>query len=385
MYKEFSYTSYAQQVIFGPGALARLGEAIGRFGWKRLMLCTSPAVRRSGHVTALEAALGARLVAVYDRVQPHVQDFQVAEALALAEESRIDALIGLGGGSPIGMAKALSLVLEECRTGRPARAAFPTDQPLIPVIAIPTTYAGSEMTPIYGITHHSDGVPRKVTVSDAKITPKLVVYDPHLTLDLPPELTASSGMNALAHCVEAVYSITRHPLSTVVALQGVRHIVRALPRCYADGKDVEARAEMQLGAHLAGLALASVAMGLHHGLCHVLGGTAGVPHGIANSIVLPYVMRFNADACAVELSQIAEAMGIASEGRDEMHWALAAAERVSALVAQMNLPQHLREVGVKESDLPSLAELAAQSRTVQNNPKPIRETAPLLALLREMW
>jgi alcohol dehydrogenase class IV len=382
---DFHYVSYAQEVIFSAGSLARLSEAVDRFHWQRLMLCASGSSRRSGHVSSIEAALGERLVAIHDRIQPHVSDVQVAEAAALAAEHQVDAVIGLGGGSPIGMAKAVSQALEEARAGRPARASFPTDQPLIPVVAIPTTYAGSEMTAVYGITHHADGSARKVTVTDPKITPKLVIYDPQLTLDLPPALTASSGINALAHCVEAVYSITRHPLSTAAALSGAQHIVHAFPRCYATGDDVEARTEMLIGSHLAAVALSNVAMGLHHGLCHALGGTAGVPHGVANAIVLPHAMRFNVDATAPQLAQFAEAIGLPVNDRTAEAAAEAAAQRIDDLISQMNLPQQLRDVGVSQTDLPHLAQVALQSRAVQSNPKPIRETAQIEALLEAMW
>jgi alcohol dehydrogenase class IV len=388
----FRYTGYAQEIIFGSGTLAQLSEAADRFHWRRLMLCTTGSARRAGRIAQIEAALGKWLVAIYDHVRPHVPDFQVAEAVTLAAELEVDAVIGLGGGSPIGMAKAVGSMLEEKRTGRPARAAFPTDQPLVPVVAIPTTYAGSEMTAVYGITHHTPstslgqaGTARKVTVGDPKIAPKLVIYDPQLTLDLPPEMTASTGINALAHCIEALYSITRHPLSTAAAISGVRHITRALPRCYAAGDDLEARTDMLLGAHLAGSALSSVLMGLHHGLCHVLGGTAGVPHGVANSIVLPQVMRFNADTTASQLAPAAEAMGIALDGRSPQAAAEAAAQKVYEWVGQMNLPQHLRDAGVAVSDLPRLAQLAFQSRTVQNNPKPITDAAQIEDVLRAAW
>ena len=298
---EFHYISYAQEVIFGPGSLSKMSEAVKRFGWQRLMLVTNHSMRESGHVTLVEKMLGDCLVATFDQVHPHVPDVQVDEALALAFEKKVDVIIGMGGGSPIGMAKATAYKFEEKRMGRSVRAASPTDQPLVPVVAIPTTYAGSEMTAVYGITLTRETPPRKVTVSDPKITPKLVIYDPQLTLDLPPEMTASTGINALAHCIEALYSSTCNPLSTAAAINGVRHISRALLRCYAQRGNLEARIEMLLGSHLAGLSLASVSMGLHHGLCHVLGGTANVPHGIANSIMLPHVMRFNAETTAVQL------------------------------------------------------------------------------------
>ncbi len=385
---EFRYTSYAQEIIFAADSVARLVDAVERFHWRRLMLCSTGSLRRGGHIALLEKALGSRLVAVYEHVQPHVPDFQVAEALELASEKEIDALIGMGGGSPIGMAKAVSMALEEKRTG-PARAAFPIDQPLVPVIAIPTTYAGSEMTPTYGITYHNDGTARKVTVTDAKITPKLVIYDPLLTLNLSSAMTASTGINALAHCIEALYSITRNPLSTSAALSGMRSIYTALPLCYADGNDLEARTEMLVGAFLAGSALSHVTMALHHGLCHILGGTAGVPHGVANSIILPHAMRFNLDATAIQLAQAAEAIGV---GRDKSGPYIsdeAAAEevveRIYKLIGRMKLPQHLRDVGVKEADLPYLAQLALQSRAVKSNPKPITDAVQIEALLQAAW
>jgi alcohol dehydrogenase class IV len=381
----FHYTTYAQEIIFGSGALTRLGEAADRFRWQRLMLCASPSLRPGGHIAPIEAALGQRLVATYERTQSHVLDFQLAEALEIATPAEVDAVIGLGGGSPIGLAKAVSLALEEQRTGQPAQAAFPTDQPLVPVVAIPTTYAGSEMTPVYGVTHQTDGTTRKITVKDAKVTPKLVIYDPLLTLNLPPSVTAGTGINALAHCIEALYSVTRHPLSTAAALSGIHYISRALPRCYAHGEDLEARTEMLLGAHLGGTSLASVSMGLHHGLCHVLGGTAGVPHGVANAIILPHAMRFNLDVTAPQLAQAAAAMGLAVAGQSDEAAGEAAIEQVYNLVSQLGLPQRLREAGVNEADLPHLAHLALKSSAVQSNPKPLTDAAQAEAIFRAAW
>jgi maleylacetate reductase len=382
----FRYTAYAQEIIFGLGALAQVGNAIEHFHWQRVMVCTSPSLRPSGHVTPIETALGPRLVAMYERTQSHVLDFQLAEALALATAHAVDAVIGLGGGSAIGLAKAVSFALEDQRLGRPARVASPTDQPLVPVIAIPTTYAGSEMTPVYGITRQqTDGTSRKVTVKDVKIAPKLVLYDPALTASLPSGVTAGTGLNALAHCVEALYSTTRHPLSTAAALSGIQHITRALPRCWANAHDLEARTQMMLGAHLAGTSLATVTMAIHHGLCHVLGGTAGVAHGIANGIMLPHAMRFNMDVVAPQLAQAAEAMGIARDGQSDEAMAEAAIRTVDRLVRQLGLPQRLRDVNVDELALPKLAQVAFENSTVQNNPKRVTDVAQLEAVLREAW
>ena len=382
---EFRYTSYAGEIIFGQGSIVRLGEAVDRFAWQRLMLCSTGSLRRNGSMALVEKVLGERLVITYEHVQPHVPDFQVAEAVKLALEHEADAIIGLGGGSPIGMAKAVSFALEERRVGKSARASFPTEQPLVPVIAVPTTYAGSEMTPIYGITHHSGETTRKVTVTDVKIVPKLVVYDPLLTLNLPPAMTASTGINALAHCIEALYSITRHPLSTAAASMGVRAIVNALPRCFARGDDVQARTEMLTGAYLAGTALSTVAMGLHHGLCHALGGSAGVPHGIANGIILPHAMRFNLDVTALQLVPVVDALGISLAGRSAEEAVGEAIEAIYAMIGQMKLPQHLRDVGVEERDLVRLAQVALQSSAVRNNPRPIIDAVQIESVLRAAW
>lgn len=363
----FNYISYAQEVIFAQGELARLRAAVERRGWQRLMLCTSQSMRAGGWVDKIEASLGEKLVAIFDNVQPHVQDVQVHEALALAQETNASAIIGMGGGSPIGMAKVVGFQLH------------------FPILAIPTTYAGSEMTPVYGITHTDENPPRKVTVNDPRIVPSLVLYDPELTVDLPPALTSSTGINALAHCIEALYSKTRNPLSAAAAVEGVQHISKALFHSFQEGRNLEARTEMLLGSHLAGFSLASVSMGLHHGLCHVLGGTANVPHGIANSIILPHAIRFNADVTATQLMPAAEAMGISPNGISSIRVIEAMAEKIFELVGRMDLPQRLRDAGVAEPDLPRLAEIAFQNGTVQNNPKPITNVEQLERLLQNAW
>ena len=390
----FRYVSYPQEVIFGAGSLSQLSEAVEALGCRRLLLCTSHSIRSGGSLTRIETTLGDRLVAVFDRVLPHVQDDQVGEILALAAGKDVDAVIGMGGGSPIGMAKALASALDEQRR-RPGPGVATVDRAPIPVVAIPCTYAGSEMTPVYGITRHDQTPARKVTISNPQITPRLVIYDPELTLGLPADISASTGINALAHCIEALYSKTRNPLSTAAATAAVRHISNALLRCYQEAGDpslqtgaaLQARTEMLLGAHLAGLALASVSMGLHHGLCHVLGGSANIPHGIANCIILPHAMRFNADVSAPLMLPAAAAMGLSTDETDPRQAVEELCQKISALIGRMNQPQRLRDAGVaiREADLPELARLAFQNHTVQNNPRPIRDAAQIERLLRDAW
>src|SRR5512146_591421 len=175
---QFRYVSYAQEVVFGAGSLARLKEMVQRYGWQRLMLYTNRSMRQNGHAADVETALGDCLSGVFDQVQPHVQDIQLEAALEMAHALNADAIIGLGGGSPIGMAKAVASALNERATGVPASATPPFAQPAVPVIAIPTTYAGSEMTAGFGINHTHPAPPRKVSASDPRVVPKIVIYDP---------------------------------------------------------------------------------------------------------------------------------------------------------------------------------------------------------------
>lgn len=375
MIGSFNYSLHSQEIIFGAASLARLNEVVARYGWGKLVLCTSPSLRERGRVQEIHNLVGARLVAVRDDIQPHVQDKQILPSVTVAQEVQADAIIAFGGGSVLGMAKAISSTLRKERG----------DDAPVPIIAIPTTYAGSEMTPVYGVTHTNETPLRKVTVNDPKIVPRVVIYDPELTLDLSPELTASTGVNAFAHCIEALYSKTRNPLSSAAALDGIRHIYGALLHCVQDGSNPPARTEMLLGSHLAGLSLASVSMGIHHGVCHVLGGTANVPHGVANAIILPHAIRFNADVTAAELLPAARVMEISENGISSTGVIEALADALFDWIRRMNIQQRLRDVGINKADLPNLAQLAFQSKTVQNNPKPVRDAAEIEALLMQAW
>lgn len=380
----FQYLFLAQEVIFGPGSLGNLKDIVDRYGWKRLLVCTTPSMLSRKEFTTFCGELADRLAAVYGTVRPHVLEAQLTEALELAQKVHADAVIGIGGGSSIGMAKAISHNLEQETQGITGNS-LPIDQPRVPVIAIPTTYAGSEMTPVYGVTRQLNGVMRKVTKKDVKVTPKVAVYDPKLTLTLPPSVTAGTGMNAAAHCIEAIYSISKNPLSTAAAYHGLQSISGSLVRCVKAGDDLEARTEMMQGAFLAGVALSNVAMGLHHGICHVLGGTTGISHGDANSIMLPHVIRFNLDTTPAELALAAKAIGIIGEGLRPESAVKAAADKLEQWAEEMGMPRRLRELGVDNNQLPELAELAYNNRTVHNNPKKILDKEQLLELLEQAW
>ena len=382
---DFHYIAFAQEVIFGHLAVIRMDEALRHVGLKRLMLCTSESMATGEHASAMHKALEGQLAVIFDHVRPRLEDDQLEEVVGLAELNDVDAVAGFGEASAIGMAKGAAFHLEKRKTGRAERAPSPTSQPLIPSIAIPTSYAGSEMTSVFAVTRTHEAAARKVITYDPKIAPKLVVYDPDLTLDMAPSLTASSGLRALAHCFEALYSITRHPLSAAAALSGIQKISGSLLTCFREGSNLEARTNMLAGAHLAATSFSTVAMGLHHALCHVLDELDGVPHGISDSLILPHVIRFNAAATGNELVPAAEAMGLSPNGRPAAAVMEEMAQRVSDLAGEMQLPQRLRDVGIAQGDVRELAEAAFQVQTLHNNPRRIKDPGPIEALLNEAW
>lgn len=318
-------------------------------------MCT-PSLAGSRHAAAVRESLAGLRVADWTEVLPHVPVQLVEKAGTLAQQQAIDVVVALGGGSAIGLAKAIAY----------------STTPTRPVVAIPTTYAGSEMTPVLGTTDKTLG--QKRTVSHWRILPRVAIYDVDVTMELPPSVTASTGINALAHCVEALYSTSASPLVPPVALDGAARISRALPACVANGSDAAARREMLIAAFLAGFSLAHAGMALHHGLCHALGGGLNLSHGTVNAIMLPHVMRYNADAVGPALASVARAMGIDGDP----------AAGVADLIARLRLPQRLRDVGVAQNDLAAVAAAAMHSPAVQANPKPISQ-AQVLEVLQSAW
>jgi maleylacetate reductase len=267
----------------------------------------------------------------------HVPRDVVSAAHAVVDRARPEGLLALGGGSAIGLGKALAV-----ETG-------------LPLVAIPTTYSGSEMTSIWGVSEGSE----KRTGRDPRAAPLLVLYDPELTVALPPRLSASSGMNAIAHCVEAAYARDGGLVTSLLALEGIRRLARALPAVMRLPRDPDARAGALAGAHLAGCALDMTAMGLHHKLAHVLGGSFGLPHAETHAALLPWVMAYNAPVAGVAMSGIAAALG-----SDD------AVRGMIALVRTLRTPT-LAELGFTREMIPEAARLACAS--AYPNPRPVDE------------
>jgi alcohol dehydrogenase class IV len=346
--RNFVYQMLPVRVVFGAGTLAALPAEVERLGAKRVLMLSTPGRAQS----VRDLARNLPLAGIFDEAAMHTPIELVRKARARAAELGADCCVAVGGGSTIGFAKAIAV-----ESG-------------LPVIAVPTTYSGSEMTTIWGV---SEGGAKK-TGRDPRVAPKTVIYDPEATLGLPAAISAVSGMNAMAHCVEALYAHDGNPIVSLVAEEGIRALAAALPRVVSNGADLEARSDALYGAWLAGMSIATTSVALHHKLCHVLGGL-GLPHAETHSIVLPHAMRYNAQAAHEAMGRVARAIGAvdAAAGLWDIQQALGIPMRLSELAAK---------AGMKEADLERAARLAAEAP--YPNPRKV-EYAPVLELLRNAW
>jgi maleylacetate reductase len=347
--KPFTYDALAGRTVFAVGALGQAGDELSRLGVQRVFLIVDSQAKQFGDTLA--ESLGPLVAARWHEVAQHVP-FELAErARAAVTDADADVVVCLGGGSSTGLAKAIALSHE------------------LPIVAIPTTYAGSEQTPIYGLTDAR----HKQTGRDLKVVPKVVIYDPALTVGLPPQVTGPSAFNALAHCVEALYATGCNPVTSAMALEGVRAIRRSLPRVMEVPDDLDARGDVLYGAYLAGIALGTTSTGLHHKLCHVLGGKFNLVHADTHSIVLPHAVAFNAPALPDEMARLEEALGAAPGD---------AAGALHDLALESHVPTRLSELGLGADDLVEAAEAAAVEITV--NPIPV-SVDDLSQLLRDAY
>jgi maleylacetate reductase len=321
--QDFVYQAQAARVVFGAGSLAQLPAEIDRLGARRaLVLCTP---EQTGQAQQVMDLLGERAAGLFPQAVMHVP-IETAR-LARAEAARLDAdcAVAVGGGSTTGLGKAIAL-----------------DSGL-PIVAVPTTYAGSEMTPIYGLTE--GGV--KKTGRDLKVLPRTVIYDPTLSLGLPVALSVTSGINAIAHAAEGLYAQDRNPVMSLMAEEGIRALARALPRIHARPDDVEARGDALYGAWLCGTVLGHVGMALHHKLCHTLGGSFNLPHAEVHTVVLPHALAFNAAAAPEAMARIERALGYDH-----------AAQGLFDLAQNLGAPVALRDIGMPADGLDRAADLA---------------------------
>ena len=347
----FTYTANPTRVGFGAGALQHLAREIDALGAKRaLVLCTLEQADAAQRVAKL---LGERAAGVFPRAVMHVPIETAREARAEAKRLGADCAVAIGGGSTTGLGKAIALES--------------TLDSGLPILAIPTTYAGSEMTPIYGITE--GGI--KKTGRDARVLPRTVIYDPELSLTLPLGMSVTSGLNAIAHAAEGLYAHDGNPITALMAEEGIRAIAAALPKLAHDPLDIGARGDALYGAWLCGSVLGAVAMGLHHKLCHTLGGSFDLPHAEVHTVILPHALAYNAEHAPEAMARIARALG----SRD-------AAQGAFDLASAHGAPTSLRAIGMSVGGLDRAADLAAT--TPYPNPRPL-ERAALRALLQRAF
>jgi maleylacetate reductase len=347
------------RVVFGAGAArTALAGEVARLGVSRLLLIPSGSEQSTAR--ELVAPLADRIAGTFTGVRPHVPVEVADAARKQAAAIGADAVLSLGGGSATGTAKAVALT-----TG-------------LPVIAVPTTYAGSEVTPVWGLTEGD----RKSTGVDARVLPRLVIYDPELTVSLPGPVSAASGLNAMAHCVEAFWAPGRNPVSSLAAGEAIRVLAAALPAVLRDGTDTGARGDLLYGAYLAGTAFAVTGSGLHHKICHILGGRYDLPHAQTHAIMLPYVLAFNAPGAPDAARQIGQALASAGlDGADPGGADPAAA--LQQLAGQLGLPRGLREIGFGKEHIAEAARLI-EPAVPADNPVPA-DAAALQELLRRAW
>jgi len=336
--QSFLYTAHLARVVFGAGSLQHLNREMEMLGAQRALVLSTPEQRASAEDIA--ARLGARSAGVFDQAVMHVPLGTAEAARAVAAARKADCCVAIGGGSTIGLGKAIALTSS------------------LPILAIPTTFAGSEMTPIYGLT--ADG--QKKTGRDARVLPKTVIYDPDLLVSLPAKIAGPSGMNAIAHCAEALYAQDANPIVSILAEEGIRALARGLPRVVHDSGDREAVSDALYGAWLAGSCLGLVGMALHHKLCHTLGGTFNLPHAETHTIVLPHALAYNRPACQGSMARMARAIDASD-----------APGAVYDLAARLGAPLALKDLGMPQAGLERATDLALSNPYW--NPRPLDRDA----------
>jgi alcohol dehydrogenase len=387
----FTHWFPAQRVVFGRGSAADLRAHLEATGVARPLLICSARGRESAPVAAWSAALPVGSLRIWDRAALHAP---LEAAIDGAEAARVhgaDGIVAFGGGSASDLAKGIALAVAEGPDLEPfalrrTQGAITGRQSLaskLPVIALPTTLSGAEITPGFSLTR-ADAY--KLIFRDAALAARLVVLDPALLDGVPRAVLAGSAMNALAHCFEALYSGTRTPITSTLALDGLRRLWTGFD-CFLEGGvgGVSAADELLVGAYLAGSAIVNARTALHHAICHKLAPLAGLSHGDANALVLPHALAFNLPACPAEAAAMAGAVGIATAGAASASTVAAIIARLGGAVVRAGLRTRLRDTDLDREQLPELAQRVFTEPGLAFNPRPIESSAAILALLEGAW
>jgi alcohol dehydrogenase class IV len=373
VYEKLSLFRTTKRILFGLGAVEKTGTEAQLFKAKKVLIITDPGVIQAGLLENIEKPLqsvGLPYV-VFDGVEPDPRIEVVEKSVEKAKKEGIDLIIGFGGGSSLDIAKVTSILITN--PGKIDRF-FGVDlvpAPGIPVILIPTTAGtGSEVTPIAILSDTKEKL--KKGIVSPTLFPEVAIVDPKLTIGLPPSVTALTGMDALTHAIEAYYSINATNLSDLLAFRAMELISRNLRMAYAHGENLAARSNMMEGSLLAGIAFANAGVGAVHAFAYPLGGEFHLAHGLTNTLMLPYVMRYNILGCPSKFAQMAKAFGEKVEGISELVGAEIAVRSIERLSDDLRVPRRLRDVGIPENAIGRLAEAAMKvTRLLANNPRKI--------------
>ncbi|MCI2256123.1 iron-containing alcohol dehydrogenase [Domibacillus sp. PGB-M46] len=366
-----SYFRTAGTLITGPGSIAEVGEQAKKLKATKVIIVTDKIIRETGLLSKVTEPLAAAGLEadIVDDVVPEPPFENLEQLAAQIEGKGYDLLVGVGGGSALDITKVLSIMLTNKEDVRDFVGIDKVKNPGVPTVLVPTTAGtGSEVTYNAIFTDTRDKV--KKGIVSPYLLPSVAIVDAELTLTVPPAVTAATGMDALVHAVESYTAIRAGELTDGIALQAIKLISRSIRKAVYNGKDPKAREDMAMGSLLAGISLGNAGVGAVHALAYPLGGKFKVPHGIANSLLLPYVMKYNVVADLEKFAEVAEALGENIEGLSLRE----AADRAVAALAQLSqdvgIPSSLKEVGVTASDIPALAEEASKvDRLLNNNPR----------------
>lgn len=386
--KEYFEFHDRTKVIYGPGTTAQAGQEAKNLGGTRALVITDKIINGLGYADAVVKSLkdaGVAVAKVFDDV-PQDSSVRIIQSLyeTVKAEGGADVVIAIGGGSVLDTAKMVNLLLSE---GGDLLAdhqgAYIQERPLRPFIAIPTTAGtGSEITFAAVVKDHENH--QKLSFVSHFFAPNVAILDPEVTLSMPPKITAFTGMDALTHAIETLVSTEAEPISDTLALGAIRMINEFLPVAVADGKNVEARGQMLLASCIAGLAFTNSLCGIVHATAHSIGAAAGVPHGLANSIMLPWSMEFNLDSCVDKFALSAYAMGVIPSG-DKKKDAIAGIAKVRGLVRKIGLPAKLSECGVTEDMFDDISMATMGDGSLFTNPRPVEDPEEIIGLLKKAF
>ncbi|MHC1945313.1 maleylacetate reductase [Bradyrhizobium sp. UFLA06-06] len=347
MAQPFTYQVSPMRVVFGVGTVAQLAGELDRLGISRALVLASR--RQQAELGDLAGLTGGRVAGLFDGAVVHTPVPVTERAMEIVRELKPDGVVAIGAGAATGLSKAIAL-----RTD-------------LPQLIVPTSYAGSEMTPVLGET--VDGV--KTTQSSPKILPEAVIYDVNLTVSMPAKFSAISGLNAIAHGAEALYARDGNPITSLMAEEAIAKLASSLPDVIARPRDLEARSDALYGAWLCAVCLGTVGMALHHKLCHTVGALFDLPHAETHAVLLPHTIAYNTPAARDAVSRAARALGAAD-----------AADGLFDLSARLGAPRSLAEIGMPEDGIAKAAALA--TKNPYWNPRPIEESG-IRDLLKRAW